>query len=715
MQIIATCPCGQQYNADSASVGTQLQCSTCGQVFVISASAYPQQSQPTGSGFPTENRYGQPTYPNSMQPNSMQPQVQPDPLQPLAPAQSSPLTPLQPLAPEASSPAGRQPAITNGQRSSSPRSTRSSKKAIWLSVGAGVAALVIVLLCFLFLGSSKPRNGMELTYLPSNLTQFYFIDLEKVQESAAGKAFLENDFFAQQHLGSVESMTQLPLEDIRSITVGYADPDIDDDFNLSGGMIPNIPNISFGQFFRFCGVIRTRNDYDKQKILDAAPMASQQEHAGHEYYLIESVTSGKSDSARGIAFPDSRTILFGSESELKKALTGAKAPNDSFFSNVQKGDQLVSIAKGADLGPYSLRQTGVSARFGDEIEGRIWKEFVSAKDAGLVQSGNISIDGMSHELKKYIPTQHAAQFQKLFKQQEMFGLQDVELNGNVLTTSFKGNGNSLVARGAMTQVLVGMLHRFSRFDSFTNPLKTSFTNRGNPKSQLNAMNDLLNKVKRDAEKKAVRNKKAVQPEDPRKQKVEAVDFNRLSRFKAGSGTKFNLLELFSPRKDRISGAWLFENEKLLCKSRHLRPRIQLPYKPPAEFDIKFVFSQAKPEGNISVILPNRGNSFSWILGSNDVHRFSYNPIKKNPTAIKVVDLVKPGQTHTLIVQKRRNSISAVFDGRVVSEYKGSFGDLKEDRLTSIKNKDLIGFCCETQTTLSEIELTEVSGSGSFVD
>ena len=71
--------------------------------------------------------------------------------------------------------------------------------------------------------------------------------------------------------------------------------------------------------------------------------------------------------------------------------------------------------------------------------------------------------------------------------------------------------------------------------------------------------------------------------------------------------------------------------------------------------------------------------------------------------------------HTLVIQKRAGTVKAVFDGRILSEFKDDFRDLDEDRSTSINNKELLGFCCETNTVITAAELTEVKGKGSFVD
>ena len=727
MQIIATCPCGQQYHADSVQVGAPLQCSTCGQVFIITAAAPapPQQAiqDPGQAGYVLENRYGQPSPVHSppLPPQQANPQysVQSSahPVPPQADLNPLPLTPLDPSASDPKgSPAGANYAYSTPRRPA-------NLKPWLLAIGGGAGAILVVVLCLLLFRGNKLSNGMDLTFLPANLSQFYFVNIEKLQATKSGKNFLNNDFLAKQHLGSVQRITQLDLDDIESITVGYASSGKRNPFDISS----QVPFAGFNvrRTSHFCGVIRTRAEYDKDRILRSMARTSKQEHSGHEYYRVDALGRVDSERAHVLAFPNERTLLYGSEKEVKAALTGSQAPNDSMFTHVGANDHVVVSSRGDSRGAFGLVNSGLAISFADEVTGRMWSEFESSDVAREIADAQQRVKSASKVVPQIMPAKHRQNFERLIRQGDPFGFGDIEVAGNTVVARL-GSQNEGITRTILTQAVVNLLQPFQQISTLVHstPIRSEQKQARNKieqhnekiqKAKQNAQ-DMIDRMKKDIERinRVEENAKVKKPV-ARKVGLQSTNLATLPRYKPGVGNKMNLLEVFDMDKDKIKGTWAFEGESLVCKSLHFRPRIQFPYKPPEEYDFKVSFKQAAPRGNLSLILPNKGKSFSWILSASHLHQFTVSRIKQNDTRIKVDSIIKPNKLHTLVIQKRTDSVKAVLDGHILSEFKGDFRDLDEDRMTSINNKQLLGFACETPTTISVAELTEVKGKGAFVE
>jgi len=175
----------------------------------------------------------------------------------------------------------------------------------------------------------------------------------------------------------------------------------------------------------------------------------------------------------------------------------------------------------------------------------------------------------------------------------------------------------------------------------------------------------------------------------------------------------NLIELIDLEKDRQYGEWSKENGHLVCTSGGLVPRVHIPYQPPEEYDYRVVFSQPKLRNAVALIMPGKDDTFFWHLGGRrgktgfSVER----PDRKNPTSQEFRGAFQPNVKYDTVVQVRRNGVRAFVQGKLVTEYKTDFSDLKNDVWHRMKDKSVISIACDDPTTFYTIELTEISGPG----
>ena len=81
-------------------------------------------------------------------------------------------------------------------------------------------------------------------------------------------------------------------------------------------------------------------------------------------------------------------------------------------------------------------------------------------------------------------------------------------------------------------------------------------------------------------------------------------------------TTVDLIPFIDPRKDSVHGKWLVHENVLHCNDQHFVPRIQIPYRPPEEYDFVVTFSQPALRNGISLVMPKPGGDgwFFWHVG-----------------------------------------------------------------------------------------------------
>jgi hypothetical protein len=172
----------------------------------------------------------------------------------------------------------------------------------------------------------------------------------------------------------------------------------------------------------------------------------------------------------------------------------------------------------------------------------------------------------------------------------------------------------------------------------------------------------------------------------------------------------NLTPLARPRKDVVHGRWLVADKALHCNDGSFVPRIQFPYRPPAEYDFAVTFWQQELRNGISLVMPNpNGGSFFWFLGNEDGagYGFHSSPNKEG----RRPGLIKAQTIHTTVVQVRKGSVRALVDGKEMMRLQTDFHDLACDDWRRIHNTDFVAVACDDPTVFYHVRIVEVSGKG----
>jgi hypothetical protein len=172
----------------------------------------------------------------------------------------------------------------------------------------------------------------------------------------------------------------------------------------------------------------------------------------------------------------------------------------------------------------------------------------------------------------------------------------------------------------------------------------------------------------------------------------------------------DLIPLVTIEKDVVHGRWLVADNVLHCNDSSFVPRIQLPYRPPEEYDFIVTFSQYDLRNGISLIMPNpKGGSFFWYLGSGDGREYGFwsKPNKGGQSR----GLIKAKRAYTTVVQVRKDGVRGLLDGKELVHVRTDFHDLACDDWRKIRDTTRLAVACDDPTVFHYVRVVEITGSG----
>jgi hypothetical protein len=182
----------------------------------------------------------------------------------------------------------------------------------------------------------------------------------------------------------------------------------------------------------------------------------------------------------------------------------------------------------------------------------------------------------------------------------------------------------------------------------------------------------------------------------------------------GKIRRYTLIPLIDTNKDVLHGTWRIDNNnQLRCESSHFVPRVQIPYRPPEEYDFVVTFSQPNLRNGINLIMPNKhGGSFFWTVSSENgtAYCLSING-SNNQTKLPASCVIQPNTVHTTVVQVRRDGVKGYLDGVLIRQHLTDFSDLKVDGWRETKEKSVLAIGCDEPTVFHAIHVIEITGTG----
>ena len=184
----------------------------------------------------------------------------------------------------------------------------------------------------------------------------------------------------------------------------------------------------------------------------------------------------------------------------------------------------------------------------------------------------------------------------------------------------------------------------------------------------------------------------------------------------------NLLTLVDPQRDAVAGVWQrnpISGE--LVADNTANARLEIPYQPPAEYDLEIQFTRVAGFDTVTEVLVQNGRQFTWVMGgyANTVFGFEHLPGKgallyQNP--IRARSCLTNGKRYSSVVQVRKDSITVYFNGKLLTCWKTDGAAFALPDWTKLRNGNTLGLRCHGGPTIFHAaDLYEVTGQGKTVD
>jgi eukaryotic-like serine/threonine-protein kinase len=170
----------------------------------------------------------------------------------------------------------------------------------------------------------------------------------------------------------------------------------------------------------------------------------------------------------------------------------------------------------------------------------------------------------------------------------------------------------------------------------------------------------------------------------------------------------DLLKGVDPKRDAVEGIWSMQQGELVV-SDGAPARLRLPFKAPAAYDLRAEFTRMSGGDVVTLVLARQGRGFLFQLGGfgNTVCGFSKVDDQRsdaNPTTVKRG--IKDGSSYVCLVEVRPDRVTALLDGKKLSEWTPAAGKLEMDDDWSLKEDGALGVgAWGSPTTFHALKLT----------
>jgi predicted Ser/Thr protein kinase len=178
----------------------------------------------------------------------------------------------------------------------------------------------------------------------------------------------------------------------------------------------------------------------------------------------------------------------------------------------------------------------------------------------------------------------------------------------------------------------------------------------------------------------------------------------------------DLLPLVVPSRDAVEGTWTAVDGRLLSDATRAA-RVEIPYEPPEEYDVRVVFTRMSGQRDVNLILTRSGRPFTWLMGAFDNTIFGFELVRgalsnANPSTRYSKACLENGREHSAVVQVRKTGLKAYLDGRLVAEYGADGSDLDILPARALRSPRALGLgSYMSPTAFHRVEVLEVAGRG----
>jgi hypothetical protein len=137
----------------------------------------------------------------------------------------------------------------------------------------------------------------------------------------------------------------------------------------------------------------------------------------------------------------------------------------------------------------------------------------------------------------------------------------------------------------------------------------------------------------------------------------------------------DLLRLIDPTRDGVRKQWWFQNGVLYCTRGS--PCIQVPYTPPAEYEITLVVKRLQGKDTLGLGLIAQGRQFGVVLDGwggrhSGVERIDGARVPKNET-VRQGRVLTNGQPSTITISVQQSQLTVKRDGEMIVDWAADYG------------------------------------------
>ncbi|HYG73778.1 MAG TPA: hypothetical protein VEK08_01995, partial [Planctomycetota bacterium] len=192
--------------------------------------------------------------------------------------------------------------------------------------------------------------------------------------------------------------------------------------------------------------------------------------------------------------------------------------------------------------------------------------------------------------------------------------------------------------------------------------------------------------------------------------------------------RVNLLPLINPVRDAVVGTWTMREGSLVSDSTGEFPpqgrggaRLQIPYKPPEEYDLRVSFTRLSGLHCVAVLFPMNGETLTFIAGGYDNRLAGFEMVNghgsrvgQNPTTVHRNGWLT-NQRQELVLQVRKRQARVLLDGSEIMRSPDNYAGMSTAVWYRLNDGALPGIgSWASPMAFHVIELTEISGTGSPV-
>lgn len=185
------------------------------------------------------------------------------------------------------------------------------------------------------------------------------------------------------------------------------------------------------------------------------------------------------------------------------------------------------------------------------------------------------------------------------------------------------------------------------------------------------------------------------------------------------GRTIDLLERLDLAKATVAGKWTLKDGAYLSDMGG-GTRLELPYKPPEEYDLRVDFERVEGNDCFAVVLAAAGRQFMYSMGgwANTVQGFDMVDgayADKNKTTIRERAVLQNGKRYSFVAKVRRNGTEILLNGKSVQKFSTDYSNVGMDIRMKLRDKNVLGVASWTSVVkVHKVQVTEVSGAGTLL-